>query len=117
MLRRLIPSSQHRAYEHPLLLMCLVLHNHLLALCVTCPSTIVDNSELMIMGFISLGVFLTLQFGSVGSTIGFYTFEFAHIVVFFTTLIFVVQVRAQPDPGSNPQPYFVVTYCRLAPES
>lgn len=52
----------------------------------------------MIMGFISLGVFLTLQFGSVGSTIGFYTFEFAHIVIFFTTLIFVMQVRAQPDP-------------------
>ncbi len=45
----------------------------------------------MIMGFISLGVFLTLQFGGVGSTIGFYTFEFAHIVVFFTTIIFVVQ--------------------------
>jgi len=45
----------------------------------------------MIMGFISLGVFLTLQFGGVGSTIGFYTFEFAHIVVFFTTLIFVMQ--------------------------
>lgn len=51
----------------------------------------------MIMGFISLGVFLTLQFGSVGSSVGFYTFEFAHIVIFCTTLIFVMQVgvRAQ----------------------
>lgn len=46
------------------------------------------------MGFISLGVFLLLQFGSVGSTLGFYTFEFAHIVIFFTTLIFVAQVGA-----------------------
>lgn len=51
--------------------------------------------ELMIMGFISLGVFLLLQFGSVGSTLGFYTFEFAHIVIFFTTLIFVAQVGAR----------------------
>ncbi|CAM9283188.1 unnamed protein product [Hapterophycus canaliculatus] len=47
--------------------------------------------ELMIMGFISLGVFLTLQFGSVGSSSGFYTFEFAHIVIFCTTLMFVMQ--------------------------
>lgn len=44
------------------------------------------------MGFISLGVFLMLQFGSVGGTMGFYTFEFAHIVIFLTTLIFVMQV-------------------------
>lgn len=59
----------------------------------------------MIMGFISLGVFLMLQFGSVGSTTAFYTFEFAHIVVFFTTLIFVMQVLyvRNPYPGSNPQ--------------
>ena len=62
--------------------------------CAAYPPTVVLNAELMIMGFISLGVFLTLQFGSVGSTIGFYTFEFAHIVVFFTTLIFVMQVHS-----------------------
>lgn len=70
------------------------------------------SSELMIMGFISLGVFLTLQFGSVGSTIGFYTFEFAHIVIFFTTLIFVMQVRYHTVPYvRNPNSSPVATDC------
>lgn len=46
----------------------------------------------MIMGVISLGVFLTLELGGVGDTVGFYAFEFAHIVIFFTALIFVMQV-------------------------
>eukprot|EP00904_Undaria_pinnatifida_P009614 jgi/Undpi1/5783/HiC_scaffold_2.g01057.m1 len=47
--------------------------------------------ELMIMGFIALGVFLTLELGSVGDSLEFFMFEFAHIVIFFTTLIFVMQ--------------------------
>ena len=45
------------------------------------------------MGFIALGVFLTLELGSVGDSLEFFMFEFAHIVIFFTTLIFVMQVR------------------------
>ena len=49
----------------------------------------------MIMGFIALGVFLTLQLGNVGDSLEFFTFEFAHIVIFFTTLIFVMQVRTK----------------------
>lgn len=47
----------------------------------------------MIMGVISLGVFLTLELGNVGGSSAFYAFEFGHIVVFFAALIFVTQVR------------------------
>lgn len=44
------------------------------------------------MGVISLGVLLTFELGDVGDTVGFLAFEFAHIVIFFTALIFVMQV-------------------------
>lgn len=50
-------------------------------------------TELTIMGVISLGVFLTLELGDAGGTLAFYGFEFSHIVLFFTALIFVMQVR------------------------
>lgn len=93
----LLAVTSERTYEYPPAPPVPRATSFLLALCVTRSPTVVDNPELMIMGFISLGVFLTLQFGGVGSTIGFYTFEFAHIVVFFTTLIFVMQVRAPPN--------------------
>lgn len=58
-------------------------------------------TELMIMGVISLGVFLTLELGDVDTSVAFYAFEFAHIVVFFAALIFVMQVNAWlPDSSA-----------------
>lgn len=50
---------------------------------------------MMIMGVISLGVFLTLELGDVHTSVAFYAFEFAHIVIFFAALIFVIQVRSR----------------------
>lgn len=52
------------------------------------------------MGVISLGVFMTLELGNVDNAVAFYAFEFAHILIFFTALIFVLQVSVN-EPFAN----------------
>ncbi|CAM9894396.1 unnamed protein product, partial [Chrysoparadoxa australica] len=47
--------------------------------------------ELMIMGCISFAVFMLVQLGGVGHTQAFFAFEFAHIIVFFTAMFYVLQ--------------------------
>jgi len=46
--------------------------------------------EMMIMGFISFGIFMAVQAGGVGHGETLVSFEFAHIVIFFAALIFVL---------------------------
>jgi len=46
--------------------------------------------EMMIMGFISFGVFMAVQAGGVTASDTLIAFEFAHILVFFSALLFVL---------------------------